>query len=54
MMASSPLNAKADKQYKAPKNAPAYAELYERGDGYKIVVKKTRTVDPALRNDEYF
>jgi len=53
-MASNPLNAKADKNYVLPKNAPAYAELYERGDSYKVVVKKARTVDPALRDDEWF
>ena len=35
-----------DKNYKMPKNAPAYAELYERGDGYKVCVKKEKKVDP--------
>jgi hypothetical protein len=42
-----------DKHYKMPKNAPAYAELYERGDGYKVCVKKEKKVDPELLKDEY-
>ena len=53
-MASKPLNPKSDKHYKLPDNAPAYAELYERGDSYKVVVKKAPKVDPALRENEWF
>jgi len=44
MMATNPH--RDDKNYKMPKNAPAYAELYERGDGYKVCVKKEKKVDP--------
>jgi hypothetical protein len=40
LIASKPLNEKASKKYKIPDNAPAYAELYERGDGYKVIVKR--------------
>jgi hypothetical protein len=45
LLASKPLTKEASKKYKGPENAPAYAELYERGDGYKVIVKRRHTVD---------
>ena len=39
---------KDDLKLKMPENAPAIADLYQRGDGYKVCVKKISKVDESV------
>lgn len=50
MMASNPEPTENDaKKYGSlPKFAPPIADLYQRGDGYKVIVKRTESVDENL------
>ena len=54
MMASNPEPAKNDaKKYGSlPRNAPPIVDLYQRGDGYKVIVKRTESVDEKLFKDK--
>lgn len=54
MMASNPESPENDaKKYGSlPKNAPPIADLYQRGDGYKVIVKRTESVDQNLFKDK--
>ena len=55
LKASIPLDARREKNYVAPENAPAYAQIHERGDGYKVVVhKKPKMEQINSENVEWF